>query len=392
MGDTLSKMGEKLRLQSCRADVRVKRREGREIEIKVKKYNSLVDCLSVDEGGNGSESKSKEFKMLNWEGYVQRFLSITTSDDKKHRFKLKQVPVAVAADNNIFWVYSLNESRDLFAGVGGVGVLKNVNIELIETLAEAPPVKKVPVATYNSGKKTLTYSKYEIGSRGINYLADMVGQIIRLSFNKTPIDGHFLGGVGDIPLSWDFHDRWIYAKVAGFSVEGDDVMVRLRTDDIKTKGKYANEKVPQALNNVNSGEYYVGIMEASSVAGIDVLLVDDFIIGLANGKTRLRFKARETRRLSFDAATETIGSVVSNKYIEGMIKTRENNPQLGIKLRVKTKSGANYFVFAMDNLERDGLVWRGEAWVPDIFSSDDIVNVWLSSGSGKPLLNFPSWF
>ena len=85
-------MGEKksMILQSCRADVRVRRREGK-IEIKLLRYKSLVDCLSVDEGGNGSESKSKEFKMLNWEGYVQegyvqRFLSITTSDDKKHTF------------------------------------------------------------------------------------------------------------------------------------------------------------------------------------------------------------------------------------------------------------------------------------------------------------------
>ena len=85
-------MGEKksMILQSCRADVRVRRREGK-IEIKLLRYKSLVDCLSVDEGGNGSESKSKEFKMLNWEGYVQEryvhWFSITTSDDKKYTFK-----------------------------------------------------------------------------------------------------------------------------------------------------------------------------------------------------------------------------------------------------------------------------------------------------------------
>jgi hypothetical protein len=370
-------MGEKLRLQSCRADVRVRRKDG-ETEIKVIRYKSLVDFLSVDEGGNGSESKSNNFKMLNWEGVVDTLLSITTSDGKKHTFKLKQVPAAAAG--NIFWVnIALNESLDVN------GVLNNVNIELIELLrviAEAP--KKVPVATYNSGKKTLTYSKDELGYHGMRYFANMVGRTMGISFNKTPFDGHFLGVVGDIRL-WDFHN-WFYAKVAGFSVEGDDVMVWLTTDGIKTKGKYAKEKVPQALNNVNSGEYYVGIMEASSAAGIDVLLVDEPVIGLANGRSRVGFRAKDARRLSFDAATETISSVLSNKYIEGMIDA----PQLGIRLRVKTKSGAN-FVYAMDKLERNGLMWRGEALSPVNFSSDDIVGAFLSSGSDTPLLNFPGW-
>lgn len=409
-------MGEKksMILQSCRADVRVRRKDG-ETEIKVIRYKSLVDCLSVDEGGNGSESKSKEFKMLNWEGYVQEryvhWFSITTSDDKKYTFKLKQVPEAAAG--GIFWVdLALNESLDV------VGVLKNVNIELIELLrviAEAP--KKVPVATYNSGKKTLTYSKDELGYHGMRYFANMVGRTMGISFNKTPFDGHFLGG-----WSWD-HKWWFYelfyAKVASVSVEGDNVFVWMTTD-AKTKGKYAKEKV-EALNNVESGDYYVGIydpfshgaavMEMLSPAGmgafsaqginrplsasididegtlflpLSVSLDIGDVIGLANGRSRVGFRAKDARRLSFDAATETISSVLSNKYIEGMIDA----PQLGIILRVKTKSGAG-FVIAMDNLEKNGDIWAGESWWTVSFSSDDIVDAFLSSGSGKPLLIFP---
>ena len=390
-------MGEKksMILQSCRADVRVRRREGK-IEIKLLRYKSLVDCLSVDEGGNGSESKSKEFKMLNWEGYVQEryvhWFSITTSDDKKYTFKLKQVPEAAAG--GIFWVdLALNESVDF------VGVLKNVNTELIEIpqlLAEAPPVKKVPVATYNSVEKTLSFSKGDLGNT--RFWGSIVGRIIELGFFEEPIID-----------SWsDFHDRWIYARIAGFSVEGDDAMVWLTTDSIKTKGKYAKEKVPQALNNVNSGEYYVvinplytdGAAFIPTAAGryseqrryfqqgpLSVDIGDVNVVG--NGRSRLRFKANDTRRLSFDAATETISSVLSNKYIEEMIKTGENTLKSGIKLHVKTKSGATW-VFAMDNLERNGALWEGEALFPVYLSSDDIVNAWLSPSSDTPsLLNFP---
>lgn len=394
-------MGEKLRLQSCRADVRVRRKDG-ETEIKVIRYKSLVDFLSVDEGGNGSESKSNNFKMLNWEGVVDTLLSITTSDGKKHTFKLKQVPAAAAG--NIFWVnIALNESLDVN------GVLNNVNIELIELLrviAEAP--KKVPVATYNSGKKTLTYSKDELGYHGMRYFANMVGRTMGISFNKTPFDEQFLGG-----WSWDFHD-WLYAKVENVSVEGDNVFVWMTTD-AKTKGKFAKEKV-EALNKVNGGYYYVCFydpfshgaagmekflpagMGAFSAQGIKQSLsasidIDEATlfgpvsvdIGgvdvLDNGKLRVELRAKEVRTLLFDAATETIGSVLSNKYIEEMIKTGENNPKYKTRLHVKTKSGAS-LIAAMDNLEKDSaLLWEGEALLPVNFSSDDIVGAFLSSGS-----------
>ena len=307
--------------------------------------------------------------MLNWEGSVQeRFFSITTSDGTKHRFKLKQVPAAAADD--IFWVTQFDESQDLFFSLNESQdlFLDDVNIELIELsiITEAP--KKMPMAKYNSYEKTLTYSKDKLGSGDKIFLDKIVGRTIGLSFNKDPIDSLFDRGV--------FVE--LYARMAGFSVEGDDVIVRLTTDGVKTKGKYASEKV-EALNKVNSGEYYVEIVEALSAIGIDAILVDiGHVMVLANDRSRLEFKAIEARRLSFDAATETISSVLSNKYLEGIIKTGENNPQLGIKLRVKTKSGG--WVVAMDNLERDGLVWKGDAWRWATFSYDDIVYAWLSLG------------
>ncbi len=388
-------MGEMI-LQSCKADVRVKRKEGGKIEIKVLRYKSLVDCLSVDEGGNGSESKSKKFKMLNREGHEQQgWLSITTSDGKKHRFKVKE---AIPADQFLYLVGPLNESQDLS---DVVGVLKNVYTELIELpqiLAEAP--KKVPVAKYDSGKKTLTYSKNELGYQGMKYFADMVGHTIELGLFEEPIDLLFDYGVSDLES--------IYARIGTLSVKGDDVFVELTTDGIKTKGKYANEKVLQALNNVNSGEFYVGIYDLlytdgaayiQSAAGryseqrpnsehLDVILVDDGVIGLDNGKSRVGFKAKEARILSFDAATETIGSMLSNKYIEEMIKTGEDTPTSGIKLHVKTTSG-DIFVVAIEYLERNGDIWAGEISLPNnIFSSDTAMIL----SSGLPLLSFPGWF
>jgi hypothetical protein len=271
-------------------------------------------------------------------------------------------------------------------------------IELSGILAEAPPVKKVPMAKYDPDKKTLTYSKDKLGSRDRIFLDRIVGRTIELGLFDNPTDWVFDYGVSE----------QLYAKFVGLSVEGDDVIVRLTADGVKTKGKYAKEKVPQALNNVESGEYYVGInsLYTDGAAFIPTaagryseqrryfqqgpLLVDiDFVTTLDNGRSRLGFKVIEARTLSFDAATKTISSVLSNKYIEEMIKTVEDTPQLGIKLHVKTKSGA-ILVVAMDNLERDGLIWAGESWWTVSFSSDDIVYAWLSPASGKPLLNFLS--
>lgn len=387
-------MGEKLRLQSCKADVRVKRGEGGELEMKVLRYKSLVDCLSVDEGGNGSESKSKEFKILNWEGYVQkryvnRWLSITTSDGDKHTFKLKGV-----IPGDLFFIEHFNESQDQV-----VGLYRNVDVEVIESLVlaeAAPPVNKVPMAKYDSDKMTLRYSRDELGYKRINYLVGMVGRTIGLQFydRLRPLNW-ILGDVGADLLDYGA-DRF-YAKVASVSMEGDDVIFGLTTD-IKKKGKFAKEKV-EALNNVRSGEYYVNfylpahIQAALLGQGIDAALnaypsqlvefnslsVDiDQVIALDNGKIRLRFKAKEARVVYFDAATETMGSVLSDKYIEEMIKAGEDNPKCKMKLHVKMKSGAILFI-AMENVEKTSVGlwgWSGEAaFLPDAFSSDDIEGI-----------------
>lgn len=401
-------MGEKLRLQSCKADVRVKRREGGELEMKVLRYKSLVDCLSVDEGGNGSESKSKKFTILNWEGYVQkryvnRWLSITTSDGDKHTFKLKGV-----IPGGLFFIEHFNESQDQV-----VGLYRNVDVEVIElplVVAEAaPPVNKVPVANYDSGKKTITYSKDELGYKRINYLVGMVGRTIGLQFYDRLRPLNWI--LGDVGADWlDYGADRFYARVASVSVEGDDVMVRLTTD-IKKKGKFAKEKV-EALNNVRSGEYYVNfypplytdvpahIQAALLGQGIDAALnaypsqLVEFnplsvdiadAIALDNGKIRLRFKAKEARVVYFDAATETMGSVLSDKYIEEMIKAGEDNPKCKMKLHVKMKSGATLFI-AMENVEKTSVGlwgWSGEAaFLPDAFSSDNIDSAaFLSSAS-----------
>lgn len=386
-------MGEMV-LQSCKADVRVKRREGGELEMKVLRYKSLVDCLSVDEGGNGSESKLKKFTILNWEGYVQkkyvnRLLSITTSDGDKHTFRLKGV-----IPGDLIFIEFFNESQDQV-----VGLYRNVDVEVIESLVlaeAAPPVNKVPMAKYDSDKMTLRYSRDELGSKRINYLVGMVGHTIVLYFHDTSGPLNWILGDVDAKL-WDYDYDWFYANVASVSVEGDDVIIGLTTD-IKTKGKFAKEKV-EALNNVNSGEYYVGIIGADAalnafplpVSGLGPLSVDiDQVIALDNGKFRVEFRAKEARTLSFDAATETMGSMLSNQYIEKMIKEGEDNPKCKMKLHVKTNSGAR-LVIAMENVEKTSVGlwgWSGDvaAFLPTSFRSDDIVYALLSSASGTPLV------
>ena len=95
--------------QSCKADVRVTRKDGK-IELKVKKYKSAVDCLSVDANGNVSESKLKEFRPLNWEG---RIIQLTTSDDKKYTLRLKQVCDVASSNDFHYTVEPLNGSDDV---------------------------------------------------------------------------------------------------------------------------------------------------------------------------------------------------------------------------------------------------------------------------------------
>ena len=127
----------------------------------------------MDANGNVSESKLKEFHQLNWKGIVV----LTTSDDKKYRFKLRQLVCDVAPSNDFHYnVEPLNGSDDVESGL-----LRNANVQLIEFLAEAPTLVAPVIATYNSVEKTLSFSK---GDLVFEKWGSMVGDIIVLQFGS----------------------------------------------------------------------------------------------------------------------------------------------------------------------------------------------------------------
>jgi hypothetical protein len=375
-------MGE---IQSCIADVRVKRKEGGKIEIKVEKYKSLVDCLSVDEGGNGSESKSKKFKMLNWEGYVQqRWLSITMSNGKKYKFKLEQA-IFTANDQDQFWaVVQLNESQDFLFD----GVLKNVYMDLIEFIspfAEAP--KKAPIAKYDSDKRTLCYSKDELGYQGIEFIANMVGKVIGLRL-RSSLSEPIWAGFGD-------NNVYIYAKVASVSVQEGNVIMSLTTSGTKTRGIYAKEQVKDQFDEIDSGDYRVnfnipGYKADRSLFSLSVALDIIDVAGLANGISNILVKPKVERALSFVGDTETIGSESSdNRLRELRSILNKDNPYSKVGLYVETTNGS-FITVAIENLERrsDRFIWLVNA-LGDL-KVDNINNAWISLASGTTPL--PEWW
>jgi hypothetical protein len=378
--------------QSCKADVRVTRKDGK-IEFEVKKYKSAVDCLSVDANGNVSESKLKEFRPLNWEGIIH----LTTSDDKKYTLRLKQVCDVAPSNHFHYTVEPVNGSDDV-----EFGLLRNATVQLIAVLAEAPASAEAPLmATYNSVGKTLSFSKGDL----IRNWGSMVGNIMTLQFypviwsdaefgrhppmvwnwmqSKVLAPGY--GTLFDWPSFPDFGDKLIitYAKVASVSVEGDKVKVGLTTDGIKTKGKYAEKEVKESLAKVDSGDYTIYFYPPhtfypSSDNGNNqmfpyVLSVDiDHVDGLANGKTQIQFTPNVARLLTYDAATEMVGSVSSDKYLEESSKEKLKSK---MKLYVKTTSGAN--VFAIESLEKRAIVDAWSARVSGELKANEIKGAWI---------------
>ena len=394
-------------LQSCKADVRVTRKDGK-IEFKVKKYKSAVDCLSVDANGNVSESKLKEFRPLNWEG---RIIQLTTSDDKKYTLRLKQVCDVAPSNDFHYNVELVNGSDDVESGL-----LKNATVQLMAFLAEAPTlVAPAPLmATYNSVEKTLSFPK---GDLVFENWGSMVGNIMTLQFypGGKVLVGPAAGfvwphsffvqppGYGTLPFDWpdtptfgspldfgplgywpswpDFGDKLIiiYAKVASVSMEGDEVKVGLTTDGIKTRGRYAEKEVKEYLAKVDSGDYFIELFPhtfyRSSDNGnnqmfrlaLDIGRVD----GLANGKTQIQFTPNVARFLTYDSATEMVGSVSSNKYLEESSKEKLKSK---MNLYVKTTSGAK--VFAIESLEKRAT----QPWSARVFGAlkaGEIKGAWI---------------
>jgi hypothetical protein len=174
-------------------------------------------------------------------------------------------------------------------------------------------------------------------------------------------------------------------------VEGDEVKVGLTTDGIKTKGKYAEKEVKESLAKVDSGYYTIDFYPPhtfyrSSDNGNNqmfpyVLPVDiGDIDGLANGKTQIQFTPNVARLLTYDAATEMVGSVSSDKYLE---KSSKEKLKSKMKLYVKTTSGAN--VFAIESLEKRAIVGVG-AWsarVSGELKAGDIKGAWMDRYMGR---------
>ena len=310
-------------------------------------------------------------------------------------------------------------------------------MQLIAVLAEAPASAEAPLmATYNSVGKTLSFSKGDLignwgsmvgniitlqfGSGGARFgydpPRDRFAPIIdrrRIEDSPAIVDRPRFGGSAQFrtyAFGWpappfvqpagywpgfpDFGDKLICAKVASVSVEGDEVKVGLTTDGIKTKGRYAEKEVKESLAKVDSGDYTIDFYPPHTfypssdngnnqmfpyVLPVDighiVLPVDiGHIDGLANGKTQIQFTPNVARLLTYDAATEMVGSVSSDKYLE---KSSKEKLKSKMKLYVKTTSGAN--VFAIESLEKRAIVGVG-AWsarVSGELKAGDIKGAWI---------------
>jgi hypothetical protein len=104
------------------------------------------------------------------------------------------------------------------------------------------------------------------------------------------------------------------------------------------------------------------------VLPVDIGHVD----GLANGKTQIQFTPNVARLLTYDAATEMVGSVSSDKYLEESSKEKLKSK---MKLYVKTTSGAN--VFAIESLEKRAIVGVWSARVSGELKAGDIKGAWI---------------
>ena len=324
---------------------------------------------------------------------------LTTSDDKKYTLRLKQVCDVAPSNDFHYNVEPLNGSDDV-----EFGLLRNATVQLIKAfLAEAPTLGPL-MATYNSVGKTLSFSKGDLINT--RFWGSMVGNIMTLQFYpgervmiwsdadfgppsltvwnwmQSKVLAPSYGTLFDWPSFPDFGDKLIitYAKVASVSVEGDKVKVGLTTDGIKTKGRYAEKEVKESLAKVDSGDYTIYFYPPhtfypSSDNGNNQMfrlaLDIDHVDGLANGKTQIQFTPKVARMLTYDAVTEMVGSVSSNKYLE---ESSKEKLKLKMKMYVKTTSGTK--VFAIESLEKRA-IHQWSARVSGALKAGEIKGAWI---------------